>query len=218
MKWYIYNWPIISAIMFVALIFLMGLWGIFYLDTLSLILVYQFMALLAHQCEEYIFPGGAQAGINILYGADRDNCDRYPINAANGALINTIGFAFYIAAITFPQATWLGLAIALFGFIELIIHGIPLNLKLKSLYNPGLATSICLFLPLGIYYIVYVTGENQVSGADWLWALVTLAVGGGIGLGYPILGLRNRNTHYPFMPEQMNKFRMMDKLKMRKVI
>ena len=82
------------------------------------------MALLAHQVEEYIFPRGAQIGLNVFYGATKVDFDRYPINAANGAYINTIGLIFYLLAVLFPQTIWLGLAVVLFGFVELLVHGI----------------------------------------------------------------------------------------------
>lgn len=218
MRFYVYNWPTLSAIALLALTFYMGLWGHDQVDTVTLILIYAFMALLAHQCEEYILPGGAQVTLNAFYGATEEDYDRYPINAANGALINTVGFVFYLSAIIFPHAIWLGLAVVFFGFVELLVHGIPLNLKVKNWYNPGLATSVFLFLPIGVYYIAHVIGEGLVSGSDWLWAVVALAVAGGVGLGFPIMGLRNRDTKYPFTPDQLNKFHMVDKLKARGVV
>jgi hypothetical protein len=217
MRWYVYNWPNLSAVAFVALAFIMGLWGHAHVDTVTLILIYNFMALLAHQCEEYIMPGGAQIVLNVFYGGKTDY-DRYPINAANGALINFTGFVFYGAAIVFSHAIWLGLATVLFGFIELIVHGVPLNIAAKSWYNPGLATSVFLFLPVGIYYITYVSGLGLLSGRTWLGGVVALVVAGLIGLGIPIYGLRNRDTEYPFTSEQLNKFHMVEKFKTRGLV
>ena len=217
MRWFIYNWPKFAAITFVALAFIMGLWGRDRLDTITLILIYNFMALLAHQCEEYVLPGGVQIVLNVMYGGKKEY-DRYPGNTANGALINVLGIAFFLAATIFPQAIWLGLATMLFGFIELLVHGLPMNITSRSWYNPGLATSIFLFLPIGIYYITYVTSMGLLSGADWLRSALTVVVAGAVIVGFPLFGLKNRNTKYPITQEQLNKFHMVEKFKARGII
>jgi len=217
MRWYVYNWPKLSAVALVALTFGMGLWGHDRVNTVTLILIYTFMALLAHQCEEYLMPGGVPIFINLLYGA-KDDWDRYPINAASGAYINFAGFVFFGVAIVFPHAIWLGLAVMLFGFVEVLVHGGPVNIKSKSWYNPGLATAIFLFLPIGIYYIAYVTRHGLISDGDWLRSVIALLVAAALGLGVPILGFRNRNTKYGFTPDQLNRFHMLDRLKERGVI
>jgi len=217
MRWYVYNWPNLSAVVLVALSFVMGLWGHDRVDTLTLILIYSFMALLAHQCEEFLVPGGVPAFLNVMYGGKKDY-DRYPINAANGALINIAGFVFYLGAIVFPHAIWLGVATMFFGFVEVLVHGVPMNIKSKGWYNPGLATAIFLFLPIGIYYIVYVTQHDLISGGDWLWGALALVVAAALGLGIPLVGLKNRNSKYAFTSEQLNRFHMLDKLKQRGVI
>ncbi|WP_409348334.1 HXXEE domain-containing protein [Paenibacillus glucanolyticus] len=62
-----------------------------------------------------------------------------------------------MAAIIFPDAIWLGLVTMYFGFSQILMHGIVMNRKLKSFYNPGLAASIFLHGPIGVYYTWYVT-------------------------------------------------------------
>ena len=66
MKFYRRNWYYIGGILFVALSFLMGFWGS-NISPIQLILIYSFMALLVHQFEEYAWPGGFPAVMNIAW-------------------------------------------------------------------------------------------------------------------------------------------------------
>ena len=93
-----------------------------------------------------------------------------------------------------------------------------MNITSRSWYNPGLATSIFLFLPIGIYYITYVTSMGLLSGADWLRSALTVVVAGAVIVGFPLFGLKNRNTKYPITQEQLNKFHMVEKFKARGII
>jgi hypothetical protein len=57
MKLYRNNWYYIGGILFVVLSFVMGFFGN-HVSPIQLILVTSFMALLVHQFEEYVLPGG----------------------------------------------------------------------------------------------------------------------------------------------------------------
>ena len=116
MSFYRNNWHHVGAVLFVVLAFLVSFFG----DAVSpirVVLVLNFMALLAHQYEEYALPGGGGVVINaVMYGERRDD-DRYPGNMQSMLIVNTVGaYAFYVAAIALPQAIWLGLATMFFGF------------------------------------------------------------------------------------------------------
>lgn len=218
LKWYGHNWYKIGAVALIALTFLTGLWWYSLVDTLTLILIYNLLAVLAHQTEEYLFPGGAQVVLNAGFYGEKKDYDRYPGNALSSGVVNTLAWGFYVAAIIFSQAIWLGLALMLFGFFQVIGHGGQMNIKTKGWYNPGLATAICIHLPVGIYYIAYVTQHGLATGTDLLWGAVTFVVVIAVTVALPVQGLKSRDSDYPFTPEELNKFGMLDKLKARGVI
>ena len=62
-----------------------------------------------------------------------DRPDRYPLNQNSGLIINIFcAYPFYLLAVFFPQTIWLGLAPALFGFGQFIVHGVITNRKLQG--------------------------------------------------------------------------------------
>jgi hypothetical protein len=81
-------------------------------------------ALLAHQFEEYGFPGYFPGLLNAgLFKSDKP--DRYPLNANSALIINTaLAYPFYVLPVPFPKRRWLGLAPVLFGFGQAVFHGI----------------------------------------------------------------------------------------------
>jgi len=216
--WYRRNWYNLGAVLFAVLAFWMIFWGGASLDRLSVILVASLMALFCHQFEEYRLPGGAPIIINIATYGEKTLYDRYPGNTLSMVVVNTIAWFVYAAAIIFPGVIWLGLATMFFGFTQVLGHGIQMNIKAKGWYNPGLATAIFLHLPIGIYYIAYVTQHQLISGWDYLWAALGLVAIFALTVVLPVQGLKNRNTPYVLSQEEMNRFHMLDKLKARGVI
>jgi hypothetical protein len=89
------------------------------------------------------------------------------------------------------------------GLIQVPLHGVVMNVKLKSPYNPGMLSCVLLQLPIGIYYIWYVRAYNLATTRDFvvgsIAALLSMIV---LWLG-PIAILRSRQSKYPFAPEQM---------------
>jgi hypothetical protein len=92
------------------------------------------------------------------------------------------------------------------GLIQVPLHGVVMNVKLKSPYNPGMLSCVLLQLPIGIYYIWYVRAYNLATTKDFVLgsiaALLSIFV---LWLG-PIAILRSRQSRYPFAPEQMFGF------------
>ncbi|MGE6786702.1 HXXEE domain-containing protein [Ensifer adhaerens] len=213
LRFYRDNWYNVGAVLFVALAFFMGFWGDRF-SPLETILVYSFMALLAHQYEEYGWPGGGGLVINGAMYGERTAYDRYPGNTLSMTLVNTVGaYTFYLLAVLFPAAIWLGLAVMFFGFFQILGHGVAMNIKAKTLYNPGLATTLFLFVPLGIYYITYIHRHQLVSGMDYLYGGLAFIASVLLVLVLPIRALMNRNSPYPMSAEDMAKFNMREKLR-----
>jgi hypothetical protein len=70
-------------------------------------------------------------------------------------------------------------------------------------YNPGTATALLLFLPLGIYYIRYVTTNQLASATDFVVGSITVLAAAAVLFFLPILLLKNKDSRYPFSEIEM---------------
>lgn len=176
--------------------------------TVQRILLLNSAVLLLHQFEEMRWPGGSPWVLNEVFNARGGPADRYPLNQANCAFINVMGWAFYIVPAFFPGAVWLGLAQVLFGMVgQFVVHGIIINRKLKTFYNPGLAAVVFGHIPLGLWYLIEVYSHRVVSGWDWLFGLLSLGLFVGLimlRVGYGFMA--DKNTKYPFEPQEMARW------------
>jgi hypothetical protein len=199
------NWYWFGGILFVALSFFMGFWGTAHLSHIQVILVFSFMAMLVHQVEEYGWPGGFPSLTNVVQFKEAKIPDRYPFNQNLSFVDNVFTtYTFYIVPIFFPHLTWLALAQILAGaLLQVPAHGIIANIRLKSFYNPGLGAALFLQLPLAIYAIWYMSTNNIATGWDFVFGALGSIVGYALIFGLPVLLMRNRNSKYPYAPEEM---------------
>ena len=202
-----HNWYHVGGIIFAALSFFYIFWGDS-LTQIQTILLASFMAMLIHQCEEYAWPGGFPSMANIAMCKEKQVPDRYPFNANQCWISNTfLTYAFYIIPIFLPNIIWLGLAQIMLGMLQILAHGIMMNIRLKSFYNPGLGATVFLQWPIGIYYIYYVAAHGLSAGAGtYVLGLLGAIAGGCILFLIPILVMRNRETKYPFNENEMYGF------------
>ena len=175
MRFWRRNWYYIGGILFVFLAFGMGLWGSGHLSRLQVILVFSWMGMLMHQFEEYAFPGGFPLISNMAGLGELEHPERYPLNARQSFLSNVIFcYLSYIIPILFPNLIWMGASQVLAGVWQLPGHGIAMNIRLKSKYNPGLASTALLQTPVAIYYIWYVARYMpEQAGQLWCCLLYT---------------------------------------------
>lgn len=208
MKFYVYNWYKFTIVFFVILAFIMGLWGYKVLQPLQLILVYSLMALFVHQFEEYVFPGGGPVVINKGNFDEKKDYRTYPGNMLSSMIVNNSAWAVYIAAILLPQAIWLGLGTMFFNIFQLFGHGVKMNAGMKTWYNPGLASTVFLLVPVSIYYMYFVATHHLATTTDWMLGIVAFILTILLTTILPVQFLKDRNTRYA-MPEwqvkQMNK-------------
>ena len=210
-RFYSAKWYYIGGILFVALAFLVGFFGEAF-DPVSKILTLSFMALLVHQFEEYGLPGGFPLIMNSFVMGEKEIPDRYPLNRKNCFLVNVVGaYPFYILPIFFPQLIWFGLAQVLFGMVQFFFHGIFVNLKMKTWYNPGLAAVVFLHWPIGIYYIWYVYTNRLIQPSDWLWGIGMTILVAIVIVNLPVRLLKDKNTSYIFATEEMERFKVAGK-------
>jgi hypothetical protein len=117
-----------------------------------------------HQIEEHLWPGGFRqfTDAHMFHSGD----DNWPVNIDGVALVNTayVWLPVALAAI-FPQTLrWVGLGWIGLTLINGVIH-IVTTLRLR-LYNPGLVTSIVLFLPFTIYALAFGVERGTLTGGD----------------------------------------------------
>ncbi|WP_346861996.1 HXXEE domain-containing protein [uncultured Draconibacterium sp.] len=203
MKFYRQNWYFVGGILFVALAFFMGFWGNLF-SHIQQILIYSFMAVLVHQFEEYVYPGGFPAIFNIAANGEKNVSDRYPLNANLSCIINVfLAYTFYIVPIFLPNNIWLGLAQVMFGMFQIFIHGIQINSKLKSIYNPGLGAVVFLHWPIGVYYIWYVITNNLASMGDFAIGIIATLIGVVLMIKLPFILFKSKESKFPFSEDRM---------------
>lgn len=172
-----------------------------------------FIAMLVHQFEEYGFPGGEPMIMNrALQGSDIP--DRYPLNQFSAMFTNVFfTYVIYLLPIIFPNVIWLGIAPMLMGMMQFLIHGIMTNIKMKSIYNPGLGAVVFLHIPVGIYYIYHITTNGLASGGTWAIGIIYTIASTGFILGYlTYIGLSDRNSKWVFDESELKRFHVEEKL------
>jgi Protein of unknown function with HXXEE motif len=135
-----------------------------------------------HQIEEHLWPGGFRqfTDAHVFHSGD----DNWPVNIDGVALVNTafVWLPIGLAAIFPHTLRWLGLAWVGLTLINGIIH-IVTTVRLR-LYNPGLVTSIVLFLPFTICMLALGVERGTLTGRE-----IGLILLYGVLLHLPVAGL-----------------------------
>ncbi len=197
------NWFRIALLAFIAIAY----WVLFCGSNLSLVqklLLASLMSLPLHQFEEYAMPGGGPVVINKVFWGEKENYRNFPGNWNSIMIVNLSAYVFYILAVAFPEVIWLGLATMLFNLFQVLGHGVEMNIKGKTWYNPGMATSIALFLPISIAYIIQISAK--ASGITWLLAVVALVVMIIVTVILPVQLLKRKDSPYTIPQWQIEQF------------
>lgn len=166
-----------------------------------LLLMVSFMTLLLHQFEEYQWPGYFPRMINTVMFKSKTP-DRYPLNTNTALLINVgLGWLLYILAIVFAeQAVWLAIITITISAGNFFAHTFMFNLKGKSHYNPGMFTSIFLFLPMTIYFFIFLATHSLLHVNTLVIGLVLGAIVNYFGILRLITLLGRKKTKHVFRP------------------
>lgn len=178
-----------------------------------------FIAMLIHQFEEYGFPGGEPMIMNLALQSS-DIPDRYPLNQFSAMFTNVFfAYVIYLLPVLFPNVIWLGIAPMLMGMMQFMVHGIMTNLKMKSIYNPGLGAVVFLHIPVGVTYIRHITANQLASGGTWAIGILYTVIATGFVLGYlTYIGLSDRNTKWVFDDVELKRFRVKEKLAKKNIV
>jgi hypothetical protein len=174
-----------------------GLTAYNYIVWLSLV------SLFLHQLEEYRIAGTFPGMINKrIFKSDWP--DRYPLNTNTALIVNVwLGWSFYfLAAIMGDKAIWLGIATITVSLGNIVAHTIVFNIKGKTIYNAGIATSWLFFAPCVFFFFYIIHKENLVTTTDYLTGIPLGMAINIIGVLKMITWLADKNTPYIF--EQRN--------------
>ncbi len=135
-----------------------------------------------HQIEEHLWPGGFRqfANAHVFKSGDDD----WPVSEGGVALVNVVyvWLPILLAAMFPGPLRWLGLAFVAMTLINALTH-IGASIRFR-IYNPGLITSIVLFLPFTIWMLAREVSAEMLTG----WQVAGLLVAG-ILLHVPVAAL-----------------------------
>lgn len=212
LNWYRNHWYYVGSAIFIILAILMFLLGE-HIDPVRQIMIASYMGLLIHQFEEYVLPGGFPMVWNIVWSGETEIYDRYPMNKHTAFFCNVcLMYPLYILGILFSDCYVLGLMLMFFSIGQVVVHGIILNIKMRRFYNPGVATVLFVLIPIGIYYIWYVSANLELPWWNYLLAFILLMPVSFCSLMLPIRKLANRNTQYIWPQYETEKFHVMEKM------
>ncbi|EIW18743.1 MULTISPECIES: HXXEE domain-containing protein [Pelosinus] len=176
------------------------------MQEINVILWLSFVAILVHQFEEYRWPGFFPGIFNIVIFKSSIP-DKYPLNGQSAMVINgLIAYGFYLLPIFFTDQIWLGLAPVLMGFFQLIWHGLFANIKIKGIYNPGLLAVLLLHVPIGTWYINYITMHGLVTAIDWMLGITYFAVATYILIVKDNMWMKDEQSKFSFTKKQLGPY------------
>lgn len=137
---------------------------------------------MVHQIEEHLWPGGFRQFANAH--VFRSGNDDWPVTEGGVALVN-VGYVWLplLLATLFPgPLRWLGLAFVGLTLVNALTH-IVTSIRFR-VYNPGLITSIVLFLPFTVWMLAREVSAGMLTG----WQVTALMVVG-VLLHIPVAAL-----------------------------
>ncbi len=154
-------------------------------DFLLFLILLQTPLYMIHEAEEYIFPGGFGKFFNVdIFRLETEDkpIDQNFIFYVNVILIWIVLPVFGLLSVIDYQY---GLWIFYFSFFAGVSH-IALGIKAKKFYNPGLAVSLLLNIPIGVWSVKYLVDHQIIQNA---FLNPHLFIGLGINLILPIMGV-----------------------------
>jgi hypothetical protein len=192
------HWPDVGLLLAV----LLGIWLLFSytaLSVLQIILWLSFISLLLHQTEEYRFPGYFPRFMNASIFRSKE-LNRYPLNTNTALVVNVFfGWTMYILAAIFAErAIWLAIICIMVNVGNILAHVVIFNIRARTFYNPGMGTSLVLFLPVSILFFWYVVTNNLADTTTiLLWVPIGFVVAIILTLG-AVEVLKNPHTSFRF--------------------
>ena len=127
-----------------------------------------------HFYEEFGWPGGfPYMGVKVLLGKDELDPSKWNCNHLSSMFGNwTALVLIYLIPVFLPSVRFLTMSAMLFNFLELFMHLVLFNVRLKQLYNPGLITAVFGLAPISFYYFFCVFDSAAFVWYDYVLAVV----------------------------------------------
>lgn len=169
------------------------------------------VSLFLHQLEEYRIVGTFPGMVNSsLFNSKMP--DRYPLNTNTSFYVNVvIGWTIYfLAAVLAERAIWLGIATIIVSIGNIIVHSTFFNIKGKTFYNAGMATSWLLFVPCAYFFISIIHTNHLAMTTDYFIGIALGIIFNVVGVLKLIDWMADKNTTYAFeernlLPKDRNK-------------
>ncbi len=162
------------------------------------------VSLFMHQLEEYRIVGTFPGMINaVMFKSEKP--DRYPLNTNSAFYVNAVvGWTFYfLAAVLAENAVWLGIATMIVSVGNVMAHTFLFNIKGKTLYNPGLATSWLFFVPVAYFFISIVRTNHLATSSDYAIGIALGMILNIVGVLKLIQWMADENSTYIFNDRHM---------------
>ena len=126
--------------------------------------------------------------------------DRFPLNTNTSLVINVyIGWLTYLlAALAGQQSIWLGMATILVSLGNIIAHTFVFNIKGRTLYNAGMATSWLFFTPCVYFFFKIIHQEHLVTTTDYIIGIPLGIIINVVGVFKTIQWMANKETTFIF--------------------
>lgn len=175
MKKLVNNWHNVSVFLagataLVAILVPMG--------AVSRLLLAAIAVLFLHFFEEFGWPGGfPYMGMKVLMNSNEMDYTKWGVNNLS-SMFGNWGFLLlvYVLPLFVPGVRFLTLAAFMFLFAEVVMHCVLFPVRLKSLYNAGLITTIGLGAIGCCYFFGGVFDASMFVWYDWVLAVVWFAV------------------------------------------
>lgn len=202
-KYYSYHWYKLIPFYMIAIVVTGYLLPNTFISPARVFLIINLLALLIHQYEEYVYPSGGPVIINLANFNEKKRYMTYPGNMYSSMIVNHLAYVVYIMAIIFPNLLWLSIAIMFFNLFQLVGHGFKMNKSLGTWYNPGLASTILLLVPIALYYLISINSIATISSyligfVSFVVILITTTIA-------PVQFMKNENTPFPMENAQEQK-------------
>lgn len=204
MKMLIHYWYRFGAV--IGIILLLSVFCGAFNYPIQRLLAINLICLFAHQVEEYQLPGGAPVIINRVVYNETTRANHYPGNSLSIMIVNTSAWIIYALSIYLYHVTWLGLGVILFSLFQILGHCLEMPLKLRAWYNPGMLTTLLLFLPVGIIFIHQLASDQLLTSRIWMEAVAVLIACILITIVLPVQSLKDEQTKYPIDPWQVRRY------------
>jgi hypothetical protein len=200
------NWPRLGAVLGMAVGGATALAARGRVTNLRALSAVNWIALLAHQYEEYqdpgYFPGQFNGGI---FKSDQPR--NFPLNTHTAMCINTaIAYPVYALPLVFPKVKWLGIGPVLFGMSQAVAHGIVIPVISRSKYSPGFLASIFLHVPIGLAYLTALKAQGRIERGEWVKSVVYTIAFAVFGVAMPNLIGNDKDSPHAFTEAQMGRF------------